>query len=91
MGTSLLRKDIFFTSFDGGEGILVDLNTKHYYRLNETGAVIWKALEAGRSVDDIVRDLQALYEVASDHARASIHRLLHSLEANKLIESDQKL
>lgn len=88
MGTSLLRKDIFFTSFEGGEGILVDLNTKHYYRLNETGAVIWKGIEEGRSVDDIVGELQAVYEVASDHARASVQRLLHALQTNKLIKSE---
>ena len=88
METNLPRKDIFFTSFEGGEGILVDLNTKHYYRLNETGAVVWKALEAGKNVDDIVSDLQAAYEVAADHARASVHRLLHALQTNKLITSD---
>ena len=34
--------DVIFTDFDGKEGILVDLNTKQYYRLNETGSLIWR-------------------------------------------------
>jgi hypothetical protein len=38
-------KDIVYTDFQGTGGILVDLNTKQYYQLNETGSLIWRALE----------------------------------------------
>ena len=78
-------KDVIYTDFDGEEGILVDLNTKQYFRLNETGSMIWRGLEKGRSVEDIVSEMQTAYEVSSEHARASVERLLRNLESNKLI------
>ena len=77
--------DVIYTDFDGKEGILVDLNTKQYYRLNETGSLIWRGLEKGNSVDEIVSQMQAAYEVSSDHARASVEKLLTNLESNKLV------
>lgn len=78
--------DVIFTDFDGKEGILVDLNTKQYYRLNETGSLIWRGLEEGNSVEDIVSQMQDRYDVSTDHARASVEKLLLSLESNKLIK-----
>lgn len=82
-------KDVVFTDFEGGEGILVDLNTKQYFRLNETGALIWRSLEKGRTVDDIVSEMQKLYEVSSEHAQTSVQRLLRTLESNKLVTRDK--
>ena len=55
---------VVVTNFDGGEGILVDLNTKKYYQLNETAMVVWKALEQGKSVGEIAGDITANYEIA---------------------------
>jgi Coenzyme PQQ synthesis protein D (PqqD) len=80
--------DVVFTDFEGGEGILVDLNTKQYYRLNETGALIWRSLEKGWKVEEIVSEMQKHYEVSSEQAQASIERLLRNLESNKLIKCD---
>lgn len=75
------------TEFDGGEGILVDLNTKRYYELNETALLIWKGLEKGRSVDEIVTEVVAGYAVAPEHARGSVEVLVSSLRSYKLIGS----
>jgi len=79
-------KDIVFTDFEGGEAILVDLNTTKYYQLNETGALIWRSLEKGSSLEDIVSEIQKVYEVSSEHALASVEKLLLSLESNKLVK-----
>ena len=78
--------DVVFTDFEGGEGILVDLNTKQYYRLNETGALIWRSLEKGCTVKEIISEMQRIYEVSGEHAQASLDRLLQELESNKLIK-----
>ena len=77
--------DVIFTDFNGQEGILVDLNTKQYYRLNETGSLIWRGLEKGNTVEEIVSEIQNSYEVSSEHARASVEKLLLNLETNKLV------
>lgn len=86
LSSAVPLKDVIFTDFEGGEGILVDLNTKQYYRLNETGALIWRGLEKGRSVDDIVAEMQEVYEVSRDHALTSVDKLLSTLESNRLIK-----
>lgn len=78
-------KDIVFTDFETGEAILVDLNTTKYYQLNETGALIWRGLENGSTLEEIVSEMQAVYDVSSEHALASVEKLLLSLESNKLV------
>ena len=73
------------TDFDGGEGILVDLNTKKYYQLNETAMVVWKALEQGKSVGEIADDITANYEVALENATRSVERILANFQTYKLL------
>ena len=79
-------KDIVFTDFEGGEAVLVDLNTTKYYQLNETGALIWRCLENGSTLEDIVSKIQTVYDVSSEHALASVEKLLLSLESSKLLK-----
>jgi len=78
-------KDIVYTDFQGTGGILVDLNTKQYYQLNETGSLIWRGLEKGNSVDDIVSEMQTVYEVSEERAHASVEKLLLNLVSSNLV------
>ena len=78
-------KHVVATDFDGGEGILVDLNTKKYYQLNETAMVVWKGLEKGKTVGEIVDDLTAAYEVAPEKAILSVQRIVDNFESYKLV------
>jgi len=78
-------KHVVVTDFDGGEGILVDLNTKKYYQLNETAMVVWKALEQGKSVGEIADDITANYEVALENATHSVERILGNFQTYKLL------
>jgi hypothetical protein len=73
------------TDFDGGEGILVDLNTKKYFQLNETAMLVWKGLEQGKTVAEIATDFTANYEVGLDKATSSVERILDSFETYKLL------
>lgn len=78
-------KHVVVTDFDGGEGILVDLNTKKYFQLNETAMVVWKGLEQGKSVSEIADDIVARYEVALDNATLSVERILDNFQNYKLL------
>ena len=80
-------KDIVFTDFDG-EGMIVDLNTKQYFKLNETAALIWRNLESAKPVDEIVAELQSRYEVTREQATLSIEKLLEKLASNKLVRTN---
>jgi hypothetical protein len=84
---SILSDQIICTEFDGGEGILVDLNTKRYYELNETALLVWKGLEKGLGIDDLVAAVIAEYEVEPEHARSSVENLMARLGSYKLVST----
>ena len=78
-------KHVVATDFDGGVGILVDLNTKKYYQLNETAMVVWKGLENGKSMGEIVADITSAYEVPADKASLSVQRIVDNFQTYKLL------
>jgi len=78
---------IVFTDFDGEEGILVDLNTKKYYQLNETAMLIWKGLEQGMAADQLAAQITEQYDVTPAAALENVEKLLRELADYKLIET----
>jgi hypothetical protein len=78
-------KHVVATDFDGGEGILVDLNTKKYYQLNETAMVVWKGLEQGKTTSEIAAQITSDYEVALDRATLSVERIVDNFRSYKLV------
>jgi hypothetical protein len=75
---------VVFTEFDGGEGVLVDLNTKRYFQLNETAAVVWRGLEDGISFEEIVGRITSAYDVEDERAAASVRRTLDNFRDLRL-------
>lgn len=78
-------KHVVVTDFDGGEGILVDLNTKKYYQLNETAMVVWKGLEQGKTTNEIASDITSAYEIGLDQATASVQRIVDNFQTYRLV------
>lgn len=76
---------VVYTEFDGNEAVLVDLNTKRYYTLNETAMLVWRGLENGKSTAEIVQEMCERYDVSEVHAAQSIERLVTSLSAHRLL------
>ncbi len=76
---------IVVTQLDDGDGVLVDLNTKQYYQLNETAMLIWRALENGHPFEQIVAEIMKVYTVDNEHAVASAERLLKEFQERKLV------
>jgi len=68
-----------------GDGVLVDLNTRQYYQLNESAMLVWQALEGGLPLSQIVEQITAIYSVSTERATASAETLLSQLEKRKLI------
>jgi hypothetical protein len=73
------------TEFNNGEGVLVDLNSKRYYQLNETATMVWQAIEKGRTVDQISSELESVYDVSRDHASSSVSRIISEFRIQKLL------
>ena len=76
---------VVYTEFDGHEAVLVDLNSKRYYTLNETAMLVWRGLESGKTMDEIANEICERYEVSAEHAAMSIERLVTSLAAHRLL------
>ena len=76
---------VIFTELDGTEGVLVDLNTRKYYQLNETAMLVWRGLEARKSIERIAQEMNALYDVSAEAATLSVQRLLRGFCLYKLV------
>ena len=85
MNTPLVPEHVVFTELDAKEGVLVDLNAKRYYTLNETACRVWRALEGRRSTEQIVSELTDVYDVTPEHAAASVERLIGDLTMRQLL------
>ena len=68
-----------------GEAVLLHLGTKQYYRLNETGAVIWQGLERGLDAPAIVAQLTREFEVDPKIAESELQRTLEELRERGLL------
>jgi hypothetical protein len=85
--TEALRahEHVVMTVFDGGEGVLVDLNTKRYYQLNETAMLVWRGVESGKTFAEIVGEMTNEYAVAPEQAEQSVARVLQNFRSYKLV------
>ena len=79
---------IVFTEFDDTEGILVDLNTKKYYQLNETATLIWKGIANKAPIVEIANSLTTCYEVTPEAAQRNVQAIVQQLQDYKLISTD---
>jgi coenzyme PQQ synthesis protein D (PqqD) len=82
------RNHIVSTLFDDGDGVLVDLDTKRYYQLNESAMVVWTGLEKGHAIPEIVSEITSTFEVSPDHAVESVQRILRDFQANNLLRAE---
>lgn len=83
--TPVPQDHVVFTDLDGVEGVLVDLNTKHYVQLNATASLIWRGLARGLDADAIAVELTAEYDVPLEHARGSVVAAIRELLARRLV------
>jgi hypothetical protein len=69
----------------GDEAVLLDLSAKRYYRLNESAAVVFRALEECEGRDGAIRRLIATFEVSESDAASAVDALLGDLAARGLV------
>ncbi|MDQ3907479.1 MAG: PqqD family protein [Acidobacteriota bacterium] len=76
---------VVFSELDEGEGVLVDLNGKRYYTLNETALFVWRLLEKRTPAREIVRELTEAYDVTPEQAASSVNKLIAELSHRNLL------
>ena len=75
---------VLATELDG-EAVLLHMDTRRYYKLNETATVIWAALERGDGPDVAIADLCGRFTVQADEAAREVQRVVQELEERELI------
>ena len=86
MGGYRPSENVVFTSLFDGTGVLLDLRTKLYYTLNETGRLIWEQLERGLGPEEIARRLSEEYDVSPEEALREVEEFLGKLREEGLVE-----
>jgi len=67
--------------------VLLNLQTKRYFSLNETGTRIWEQVQEGADAESIVGTMIREYEVDEATARREVRRILDELmEAQLIVE-----
>ena len=65
--------------------VVVNLNNKRYYILNETAVFIWRAITEGKAESEIVEKMLLEYDATKDRITASVGRLFDALNRAELI------
>lgn len=73
--------NVILTEMKDGSGVLLDLRTKFYFTLNETGVFAWKKIEtsSANSLDALADAVTTEFEVERDAARADLERMVVEL------------
>jgi hypothetical protein len=73
----------------GGETIIVNLASGHYFSLQGTAPDIWNGIERGDDAASIVHQLEQRYEATGDgEISAAVHKLLDDFVAAELVVPD---
>ncbi len=70
---------------EGKEAVLLHLETKAYFTLNETGLCIWKMLNRDLTLEEISKKLEEEFEVSPENARKNVLNLIRELIHEKLV------
>ena len=68
-----------------GEAVLLNLEDKSYYRLNETAALIWAGLEKGETRDAILDQLFASYDGDRKQIARELDLVIEDFKMRKLL------
>jgi hypothetical protein len=72
----------------GGETIIVNLASGHYFSLQGTAVDVWQALERGETAETMVLELEQRYEAGDGEIDAAVRKLLYDFVAAELVVED---
>lgn len=71
-----------------GEVVALDMLADEYLAIDGTGAVLWRALEDGATVDQLVAAIEAEFDIDADtDVRADVDEFLDDLRSRNLLAS----
>lgn len=77
--------NVDWKEFDN-EGVLLNLATGYYFRLNQVGTFIWPLISKENNLGDIVNRVVDRFDVSQRQAKSDIHDFIEQLLAENLIQ-----
>ena len=81
------KPSVIYTRLNDGEGVLLCLEQKAYFGLNETGCLVWDGVERGATEQEMAAALEQVYEISLEEAAAVVAEFTRQLERDGLVES----
>lgn len=78
--------DVISTQLEDQEYVLLNVHTRQFYTLNETGTHIWQLLEEGLEAPGIASPLLPAWNVDLEEARQHVEHFLGELYAADLLQ-----
>ena len=72
-----------------GEAIIINLANGVYYSMDKVGALVWERLQAGYTLDDVIRSVTAAYDVSPEHAESNVVELVEELLQENLVVTSE--
>ena len=62
-----------------GEAIIINLANGVYYSMDKVGALVWERVQAGYTLDDMIRAVTGAYDVTREQAESNVMELVEEL------------
>jgi len=82
------QEAVVFTDLDDGSAVLLHLDNKFYYSLNESGSFMWQLIEkndGAMSKEKLVEALCEQFDVSPDQAQSDVSEFIEDLTREGLI------
>jgi hypothetical protein len=78
------KPNVILETFED-EVVLINLDSGNYYSLEKIGAEIWKLIESGAALDEIVESVSRTYKGSRQDIERTIHQFTDELRQEGLI------
>lgn len=72
----------------GGETIVVNLASGHYFSLQGTAVDVWQGLERGEALEEVILQLEQRYEARDGEIGDAVTKLVDDFVAGELLVAD---
>jgi hypothetical protein len=83
--TILARPANLVASEIDGEMVILDIESGHFFQLNQIGSRIWEALEAPTTMGELCRSMQDRFDVDQETCRGDVSDFVARLSENGLV------
>jgi len=78
-----LSESLFAQEVDG-EMVLLDMKSENYFGLDAVASEIWKLLQEGKSLEEILLELMEIYDVDETTLRQDLSNFIEQLQEQGL-------